>query len=288
MTQLTPASIRHCGVMEPIPTWAPRCTNPSWSATIQLTQTISPSLLNETSFLYSGNKITLTPVSGPGSSFTQPDWLDGHQLLPRGQQSAKLVCRRSSWELPTARTGPPATSLGTTPIYSYQLRDDLSWTRGTHQFKFGFSYLRAPKNQQLQANTQGTAQFNSSTFSDDSYVNFLLGDVATFTQLNYLAGKHWVNNNYGFYVNDNWHVLPGLTLNLGLRFDGIAARFRALRSVCELRSGRLRHLRALPAQSRWHAESCFPDHFEWGFVLSEWCEGSECWRLSPGSSEEQL
>ena len=36
-----------------------------------------------------------------------------------------------------------------------------------------------------------------------------------FTQLQYLAGKHWVNNNYGFYVNDNWHVLPRLTLNLG-------------------------------------------------------------------------
>ena len=94
-----------------------------------------------------------------------------------------------------------------------------------HQFKFGFSWLHAPKNQQLQANTQGTAVFNNSSFSKDSYINFLLGDAATFTQFEFLAGKHWVNNNYGFYALDNWHVVPRLTLNLGLRFDGLPHAF---------------------------------------------------------------
>ena len=50
-----------------------------------------------------------------------------------------------------------------------------------HQLKFGFSWLHDPKNQQLQANTQGTAVFNNSSFSDDSYINFLLGDASSFT-----------------------------------------------------------------------------------------------------------
>ena len=59
-----------------------------------------------------------------------------------------------------------------------EIRDDLSWTKGLHQFKFGFSWLHDYKNQQLQANTQGTADFNSSAFSGDSYVNFLLGDTS--------------------------------------------------------------------------------------------------------------
>jgi hypothetical protein len=77
----------------------------------------------------------------------------------------------------------------------------------------------------MQYNTQGTAIFNSSSFSKDSYVNFLLGDANTFEQLNYLYGKHWVNNNYGFYVLDNWHVQPRLTLNLGIRFDGMPHAF---------------------------------------------------------------
>ena len=48
---------------------------------------------------------------------------------------------------------------------------------------------------------------------------------ATFEQLNYLYGKHWVNNNYGFYLLDNWHVQPRLTLNLGIRFDGMPHAF---------------------------------------------------------------
>src|ERR1700746_1642022 len=47
----------------------------------------------------------------------------------------------------------------------YETRDDLSWNKGVHQFKFGFSWLHAPKNQELQANTQGTAVFNNSSFS---------------------------------------------------------------------------------------------------------------------------
>jgi hypothetical protein len=32
---------------------------------------------------------------------------------------------------------------------------------------------------------------------------------------------HWLNNTYSFYAQDNWHVTPGLTLNLGLRYDAL-------------------------------------------------------------------
>src|SRR5207248_8800840 len=94
-----------------------------------------------------------------------------------------------------------------------------------HQFKFGFSWLHAVKNQELQANTQGTAAFGACSFSGDSYINFLLGVADSFTQLQYLAGKHWVNNNYGFYGNDNWRVNSRLTLNLGLRYDALPHAF---------------------------------------------------------------
>ena len=112
----------------------------------------------------------------------------------------------------------------------FEYRDDLSWTKGRHQFKFGFSLLHDYKNQQLQANTQGTAVFNSSNFSGDSYINFLLGDASSFTQLQFLYGKHWVNNNYGLYFNDNWHVTPQLTLNIGLRYDGLPHAFERYNS----------------------------------------------------------
>lgn len=207
------------------PTVGTAMSNPAWSAVIRLTQTLSPNLLNETAFLYSGNKIDLTPINGPGGTFVQPSGYTATSFFPvANNQGARL----------------PEIDLQGTPLNQnwssnyfpwkngyegFQWRDDLSWSKGVHQFKFGFSYLHDYKNQQLQANTQGTAVFNSSSFSKDSYVNFLLGDTSSFEQLNYLFGKHWVNNNYSFYFNDNWHVIPRLTLNLGLRYDGLPHAF---------------------------------------------------------------
>jgi len=200
------------------PTVGTAMLNPSWSATIRLTQTYSPRLLNETSFLYSGNKIHLSPVAQGSNSFTQPSGWTASTFFPTANnQGARL---------PEIQLGAPYNTTWSSSYfpwhnayYGYQIKDDVSLTRGKHQFKFGFGYLRAPKNQQLQANTQGTATFNNSTFSGDSYVNFLLGDAASFTQLDFLDGKHWVTNNYGMYVMDNWKVMPKLTLNLGLRYD---------------------------------------------------------------------
>ncbi len=202
------------------PTVGTAMLNPSWSSTIKLTQTLSPNLLNETAFLYSGNLIHLDPVGVA----TRPSGWTGTSFFP--------VANNVGSRMPEIQLGAPYGTTWSSSYFpwknsynGYEVRDDLSWTKGLHQLKFGFSYLHDPKNQQLQANTQGTAVFNNSTFSRDSYVNFLLGDAADFTQLNYLAGKHWVNNNYGFYVNDNWHILPQLTLNLGIRFDGMPHAF---------------------------------------------------------------
>jgi hypothetical protein len=202
------------------PTVGTAMLNPSWSATIKLTQMLSPNLLNETAFLYSGNTIHLSPV---GIS-AQPTGWSATSFFP--------IANNVGSRMPEIQLQAPYSTTWSSSYFpwknsyeGYETRDDLSWNKGLHQLKFGFSWLHAPKNQQLQANTQGTAVFNNSSFSDDSYVNFLLGDAASFTQLQFLAGKHWVQNNYGGYVNDNWHVAPGLTLNLGLRYDALPHTF---------------------------------------------------------------
>jgi hypothetical protein len=202
------------------PTVGTAMQNPSWSATIKLTQTLSPSLLNETAFLYSGNTIHLTPV---GIS-AQPSGWNATTFFPAGNNFGS--------RMPEIQLGAPYSTTWSSSYFpwknsfeGYETRDDLSWNKGVHQFKFGFSWLHAPKNQQLQANTQGTAIFNNSSFTKDSYINFLLGDTANFTQLQYLSGKHWVQNNYSFYALDNYHIVPRLTLNLGVRFDGLPHTF---------------------------------------------------------------
>lgn len=202
------------------PTVGSSMYNPSYSSVIKLTQTLSPSLLNETVFNYDGNLINLNPVG----TYKQPAGWSTQSFFPAANNFLS--------RMPEIQLGAPYGTGWSSSYFpwknsfnAYQTRDDLSWTKGQHQFKFGFSWLHAVKNQELQANTQGTYVFTPTTFSGDSYVNYLLGLASNFTQLEYLAGKHWVNNTYSFYANDNWHLNPRLTINLGIRFDGLPHAF---------------------------------------------------------------
>jgi Carboxypeptidase regulatory-like domain len=207
------------------PTVGTIMTNPSYSAVIKLTQTYTPNLLNETAFLYAGNKITLTPTDGPGGTFVQPAGWSATSFFPNANN---LMSRMPEVQLqgsPIQVTWSPSYYPWKNGYEGFQYRDDLSWTKGRHQFKFGGSWLHTYKNQQLQYNTNGVVSFSSSQFSGDSYVNYLLGDASSYSQLEFLYGKHWVNNNYSGYGNDNWHVTPRLTLNLGLRYDGLPHAF---------------------------------------------------------------
>ena len=71
-----------CGAGGDYPTVGTAMTNPSYTAVIKLTQTYTPNLLNETAFLYSGNKITLTPIAGAGGSFKLPSGWTATSFFP--------------------------------------------------------------------------------------------------------------------------------------------------------------------------------------------------------------
>ncbi len=56
----------------------------------------------------------------------------------------------------------------------YQIRDDISWTKGAHQFKIGGSWALYKKVQDLFGNTQGAFNFNGS-YTGVDFADFLLG-----------------------------------------------------------------------------------------------------------------
>jgi Carboxypeptidase regulatory-like domain len=208
------------------PTVGTVMNNPSYSAAIRLTQTYTPNLLNETAFLYSGNKITLTPAQGPGGGqFVKPSGWTATSFFPDANNRLNRMPEVQLIGSPLQVTWSPSYYPWKNGYEGFQYRDDVSWTKGRHQFKFGAGVLHTYKNQELQHNTNGVTQFNSNDFSKDSYVNFVLGVASYYDQLELLLGKHWVNNNYGFYANDNWHISNRLTLNLGLRYDGLPHAF---------------------------------------------------------------
>jgi hypothetical protein len=189
--------------------------NPSWGSVIKLTQTLSPTLLNETSINANGNHINMDPVG----IYTQPSGWTAVGIFNGNDPQHRLPS--------VTFTGAPNTAWTTnywpwTNAYlNYQPRDDLSWTKGNHQFKFGAAYMRNDKNQEQQADVQGDYTFSDSSYSGDAYANFLLGFASTFVQLNQKSMFHWLNNTYSFYAQDNWHAMPGLTLNLGVRYDAL-------------------------------------------------------------------
>lgn len=188
--------------------------NPSWGSVIKLTQALSPTLLNETGLFVNGNTIDITPagIYAQPSGWTQTGFFNpANNALSRMPSIDFQGAPNTNW---TINYWPWHNS-----YLNYQIRDDLAWTHGLHSLKFGFGYMRNDKNQQQQADTQGDYTFNGSSYSQDAYANFLLGFASSFTQLQNLATAHWVNNTYSLYANDNWHVTPGLTLNLGVRWD---------------------------------------------------------------------
>jgi Carboxypeptidase regulatory-like domain len=216
-----------------VPSIADVFGNPSYSAVFHTTYVISPTLLNEASLNYNGNRIHIIPnnlVTAP-SSF-------GFNRLFTGPN---VDTRIPSIQL-AGITGSDYTANWTpwnNKADDYQLRDDLSWTKGAHQLKFGFSWAIYKKTQDAFANTEGNFKFDGSftkpstcvasttqTCGSD-FADYLLGLAQQYQEDAVKISGQWNNISTAAYVQDNWRVNSRLTLNLGLRWDGIPHTYEA-------------------------------------------------------------
>ncbi len=207
--------------------------NPSWAAAVRLTQIISPTVVNETGLYVNGNTINIAPMG----IYAQPTGWDQSANFFTGQNGDN--------RMPSAQfsNGPLNSDWTTNYIpwknayLDYQIRDDITWTKGRHAFKFGGQYMREDKNQQIQADTQGDFDFSGSQYSQSSYVNFLLGLANTYTQLENDTTFHWLSNTFGGYAMDNWQLTSRLTLQLGLRYDALPHTYEKNNQVASFQPG---------------------------------------------------
>jgi len=208
-----------------VPTVGDTFGNPSYSAVVHATYAISTTLLNETAFNYNGNRINIVPFAGPGLS-----GLD----IPAGYESNRLFTgpnnddRFPNIDL-TGSTGTKV-EISSWPWHNkaddYQIRDDISLTKGAHQIKFGGSWALYKKTQDLFGETQGGFTFDG-TFTGNDFADFLLGDAKGYQELAVQDAGQWNNISWAAYVQDNWRVNRKLTLNLGLRWDGVPHTYEA-------------------------------------------------------------
>jgi len=126
-----------------------------------------------------------------------------------------------------------------------QLYQDMNWSKGKHQFRFGGSYNYIRDNRTFGAYMEPTMALNTTAGWGRAFDNLLLGQAARFNGAVYPQGKYPCDSlsaptaactltlpvgppdfsrsnryqEWGLYVQDAYRVTPRLTLNLGLRWE---------------------------------------------------------------------
>jgi hypothetical protein len=108
----------------------------------------------------------------------------------------------------------------------YQIADTVTWVRNKHSFKFGIDFRRQQRNFFQLTASRGQFSFPGSYTADlttstggNGLADLLLG-VPQSSEQDFLTGmyptRYW---DLAEFMQDDFHVLPNLTLNIGLRYE---------------------------------------------------------------------
>jgi hypothetical protein len=205
------------------PTVGNTFANPSYSTVIKLTGALKPTVLLEAAFNYDGNKIAINNTG----IYKQPSgWTAGTYFKNQNANNRLPVINLNSWGTWYDASSWPWKNAAE----DYAEVFALSVTHQKHAMKFGGGYNRYTKNQQLFGRSQGQYQFADAVdangvptggLAGDSYVDLLLGLATNYQQMQNQDIRHYVNNTISLFAMDNWHVTPRLSIQYGVRYDGL-------------------------------------------------------------------
>lgn len=210
------------------------------SVNINLTHVFTPNIVNSLKFTY--NRLTNVQPLGVNPI--------GPTLYTSATATPNLPGTNGILIFPGYSETTPGNSIPFGgPQNVYQIFDDLSWTKGKHQLKFGGGYIQTRDNRTYGAYYGAVQSLASGGSIPAAAANLVAGQLYQFQGAVYPQGKfpcsrtesgHYVvtpdcllnlpvsspsfsrNNRYNdgaFYLQDSWRVTQRLTLNLGVRWE---------------------------------------------------------------------
>ena len=185
-----------------------------------LLSVLSPSLLNEVRFGYSRFRNHFDSADGNINTQSQfgIDFGTGRTGLPEIDFSGLIDnLGATSFGIPRGRLS-----------QTYQILDDITWTRGRHAWKFGGEYRRAAVDFSNDNFTRGNFAFDdilapgvlggSSDPIVNVLINYFLGNESGFA-LTGSTARSLATNGFSFFAQDDIRLSSKLTVNAGLRWE---------------------------------------------------------------------
>ncbi|MBI1750384.1 MAG: TonB-dependent receptor [Acidobacteria bacterium] len=194
--------------------------SPGHSWVVRHTATFSPTFYSEGGYAFSYGAI----VSRPTGLISKARSTNVNTPLPFPSTLARIP------SLSFTGSGAPSTVTGFGPYddfnRNHNIFENVTKIMGHHTWKFGVSYHYYQKTENAGGNNASTFTFASTPLATGStsvfqqaWANFLLGNVATYTQASLDLTPDIRSHQFEVYGQDEFRLRPNLTLSLGLRYS---------------------------------------------------------------------
>jgi hypothetical protein len=205
---------------------------------LNLTRSFSPSLVSQSKLVF--NRLNQNQPLNPDQPPTPSFYFRGTTLL---NFDGNLIA------LPGYLPFGPGTAIPFGgPQNFIQAYEDMNWTRGNHQFRFGGLYIHLRDNRTFGAYQNSVANF-SNLNNTEAFNNFVAGNIKQFQVAinpqgalrpgapitlpvsfpNFSRSNRY--HEWAVYLMDSWRVRPGLTLIPGLRYEYYGVQHNAKREL---------------------------------------------------------